>query len=104
MDDIMGHRIAIGLFYCETHSCCRHSKLNRCLNLISMMFDVFSILDVSCRETSATVILCSLQAYSKNILFLYMLIGWLIVCGDVEINPGPSQGTFIDFSSKHKKR
>ena len=72
----MGHRIAIGPFYCKTHGRCRHSKLNRCFNLFSMMFDVFSTLDVSetCRATSATVILSFLQAYSKNIYFLYMLI------------------------------
>jgi hypothetical protein len=76
MDDIMGHGIAIGLFYCKTHGCCRNSKLIRCFNLFSMLFDVFSILDVSetCRATSATVVLSFLQAYSKNIYFLYLLI------------------------------
>ena len=74
MDDIIGHRIAIGPFYCKTHGCCRNSKLNRCFNLFSMLFDVFSILNVSCRATSATVILSFLQAYFKNIYFLYLLI------------------------------
>ena len=40
------------------------------------MFDVFSTLDVAetCRATSATVILSFLQAYFKNIYFLYLLI------------------------------
>ena len=71
MDDIMVHRIVIGLFYCKIHGCCRHSKLNRCFSLFYMMFDVFSILDVSetCRVTSATVILSFLQIYSKNIMY-----------------------------------
>jgi len=38
MGDIMGYRIAIGLFYCKTHGCCRHSTriLNRCFSLFSM--------------------------------------------------------------------
>ena len=76
MDDIIGHRIAIGPFYCKTHGCCRNSKLNRCFNLFSMLFDVFSTLDVAetCRATSATVTLSFLQAYFKNIYFLYLLI------------------------------
>jgi hypothetical protein len=57
-----------------------------------MMFDVFSTLDVAetCRATSATVILSFLQAYSKKYIFFVYANLWLIVCGDVEINPGPA--------------
>ena len=95
MVDVMCYRIAIGLFYSKAYGCLVSTKRIKSFDISDFLQDVLNILTLSVKVTTVTCFLCFLQVYSKNEKFLIMLLVWLIVCGDVEKDPGPSSDVNI---------
>ena len=84
-NDIVAHRIVIGLFYHKIGmACCRKVKLIVSFNLYDILHWLILYVHALCR-TALTRFRSTYFVISFNLL----LISLLLLSGDVEINPGP---------------
>ena len=84
-NDIVAHRIVIGLFYHKIGmACCRKVKLIVSFDLYDILHWLILYVHALCR-TALTRFRSTYSVISFNLL----LISLLLLSGDVEINPGP---------------
>lgn len=86
-NDIVGYRITIGLFYLKISVGCLRKS-------VVLTFDLNHILFLALMKlnTLKTWLVDKYRSHSNTIIFHMLLISLLIVCGDIESNPGP-EGT-----------
>ncbi|CAC5399737.1 unnamed protein product [Mytilus coruscus] len=82
--DIVAHRISIGLFYCKISSGCVKTVIKHTFSFNDVLFEICVNL-----EKYKLWILSKYKSYSDIVSFYMLLYSLLLICGDIESNPGP---------------
>ncbi|CAG2229697.1 unnamed protein product [Mytilus edulis] len=82
--DIVAHRISIGLFYCKLSSGCVKTVIKHTVSFNDVLFEICVNL-----EKCKLWILSKYKSYSDIVSFYMLLYSLLLICGDIESNPGP---------------
>ncbi|CAC5404095.1 unnamed protein product [Mytilus coruscus] len=81
--DIVTHRISIGLFYCKISSGCK-TVIKHTFSFNDVLFEICVNL-----EKYKLWIQSKYKSYSDIVSFYMLLYSLLLICGDIESNPGP---------------
>ncbi|CAC5379465.1 unnamed protein product [Mytilus coruscus] len=86
-NDIVAYRITIGLFYQKTSlGCLRKTVYRYCFSLNDMLAELIKMIS---RFKLCT---CNLYRTCSNLIAFYLLLlCLLLICGDIEPNPGPER-------------
>ncbi|CAC5400696.1 unnamed protein product [Mytilus coruscus] len=86
-NDIVAYRITIGLFYHKTSlGCLRKTVYRYCFSLNDMLAELIKMIS---RFKLCT---CNLYRTCSNLIAFYLLLlCLLLICGDIEPNPGPER-------------